>query len=62
MPVTRNCLTQFQIVASVVDLDGELSFVNNSVEGESAAIHLLSFGQIRLNKGLNMTFDSNTGR
>ena len=51
----------FQIVGSVVDFHDELSFINNSVQ-DSAQLSLLSFGQVRLMHGLNMTFQGNTGR
>ena len=65
-PVDEDIIIQYflsyQIIASVVDFGGKVSFVNNSVGSESAAVHLLSFGQIRLESGLNMTFDGNTGR
>ena len=50
-----------QIVGSLVDFQGHLRFINNSAIGEGA-LSLLSFGQMRMNKGLSIDFDGNTGR
>lgn len=51
----------FQIVGSLVDFRGQMSFINNSATGEGA-LSLLSFGQIRMNKGLSINFEGNSGR
>ena len=50
-----------QIVGSLVDFSNEVVFVNNTdmVEG---SLSILSFGQLRIRKGLRMTFTGNTGR
>ncbi len=50
-----------QIVGSLVDFFGDLSFINNTdtVEG---ALSLLSFGQMRVNRGLHINFNGNKGR
>ena len=50
-----------QIVGAVVDVYDEVSFVNNTVP-DLAQLYLLSFGQVRLKPGLNMTFQGNSGR
>ena len=50
-----------QIVGSLVELYGSLSFIGNSV-GDVAALHLLSLGQIRITSGLTMEFVENSGR
>ena len=50
-----------QIVGSMVDFSDEATFVNNTdlVEG---SLSILSFGQLRINKGLHLVFTGNTGR
>ena len=50
-----------QIVGSLVELYGSLSFIGNSV-GDVAALHLLSLAQIRITSGLTMEFVENNGR
>jgi len=39
-----------------------MEFINNTVTEDEAALHILSFGQIRLQKGLDITFMGNVGR
>ncbi len=51
----------FQIVGSLVDFDGELTFINNTALNEGA-LSLLSFGQIRAHRGLSLNFIGNKGR
>ena len=51
-----------QVVGTVVDLFGTLEFINNTSPQDEAALHLLSFGQVRLQRGLDMTFAGNIGR
>ena len=46
----------------MVDLFGTLEFINNTAPQDEAALHLLSFGQVRLRRGLDMTFVGNVGR
>ena len=50
-----------QIVSSLVRVSGELHFVNNS-GGDESALHMLSFAQAVLSRGLIMSFEGNTGR
>ena len=52
---------QLQIVASLVDFEGRLKFWNNSANKEGT-LHLLSFGQMRLQKGTHFAFEGNVGR
>lgn len=56
-----NFVALLQIVGSLVDFFGDLSFINNTdtVEG---ALSLLSFGQMRVNRGLHINFNGNKGR
>ena len=51
-----------QVVGTVVDLFGALEFINNTTPQDEAALHLLSFGQVRLQRGLDMLFAGNVGR
>lgn len=51
-----------QIIGSLVELLGDMYFANNTVKGDSAALQLLSFAQVRLHHGLNMTFENNVGK
>ena len=51
----------FQVVGALVYLSGELNFVNNS-GGEDSALHLLSFAQVVLSRGLQINFEGNSGR
>ena len=55
-------LPSFQVVGTVVDLFGTLEFINNTAPQDEAALHLRSFGQVRLQRGLDMTFAGNIGR
>ena len=50
-----------QVVGALVHLSGELQFISNT-GGEESALHLLSFAQLVLNRGLNITFEGNSGR
>ena len=52
----------FQVVGTVVDLFGTLEFINNTAPQDEAVLRLLSFGQVRLRRGLNVTFIGNVGR
>ncbi len=51
----------FQIIGSLVDFEGELSFINNTAF-EEGALSLLSYGQIRVHRGLSLNFIGNNGR
>lgn len=51
----------FQIVGSLVDFEGEIGFWNNSANREGV-LHLLSFGQMRLQQGTRFVFKGNVGR
>ncbi|XP_064396716.1 uncharacterized protein LOC135343670 isoform X3 [Halichondria panicea] len=57
----NNSGASVRIVGSLVDFFGDLSFINNTdtVEG---ALSLLSFGQMRVNRGLHINFNGNKGR
>ena len=59
-PNLPSCLPQ--VVGTVVDLFDTLEFINNTSPQDEAALHLLSFGQVRLQRGLDMTFAGNIGR
>ena len=50
-----------QVVGALVYLSGELHFLNNS-GGEESALHMLSFAQIVLSRGLYVNFEGNSGR
>lgn len=50
-----------QIVGAVVDIHGELSFEDNIVQ-DLAQLYILSFGQVLLQSGVNITFKGNRGR
>ena len=50
-----------QVVGALVYLSGELQFLNNS-GGDESALHMLSFAQIVLSRGLFINFEGNTGR
>ena len=50
-----------QVVGALVYLSGELYFLNNS-GGEESALHMLSFAQIVLSRGLYVNFEGNSGR
>lgn len=45
----------------MVDVRGELSFEGNSVQ-DLAQLYILSFGQVLLQPGVNITFIDNQGR
>lgn len=55
------CVIILQVVGALVYLSGELQFLNNS-GGEESAVHMLSFAQAVLGKGLYINFEGNTGR
>ena len=52
-----------QLTSSIAYLSGdlELRFINNSAT-EGSALHLISFAQIILSKGLRLIFEGNEGR
>ena len=50
-----------QIIGTVVEFSGSLTFRNN-VAIETSALHLLSFGQMLFTRGLTVTFEGNVGR
>ena len=54
------CLS-IQAVGALMYLSGELHFVNNS-GGDESALHMLSFAQAVLSRGLFINFEGNTGR
>ncbi len=51
----------FQIIGSLVEVYGTVTFANNEVSN-GAALQLLSQAQIRLHSGALVEFESNTGR
>ena len=54
-------MQKFQAVGALIHLSGELQFVNNS-GGEECALHMQSFAQVVLKKGLRILFEGNSGR
>ena len=50
-----------QLVGSVVELTGEIEFINNTVTN-GAALFFTSFAQARLRPGLRVLFEGNVGR
>ena len=50
-----------QVVTALIHLSGELQFIDNS-GGEKSALHMQSFSQAVLNKGLSIMFEGNSGR
>ena len=50
-----------QVVGALLYLSGELHFLNNS-GGEESALHILSFAQVVLSRGLYVNFEGNSGR
>ena len=52
-----------QIIGSLVEFSGSMQFID-SADGstDSVALHLLSFAQVRLRSGLQMTFSQNKGK
>ena len=64
------CLTSFTIhvlypqsFGSLITFAGNILFANNSnhPEGFSGVLHLAAFGQVLLQRGVNVTFTNNTG-
>ena len=51
-----------QITGSLVDIQGSMDFINNIAENDEGALTLLSFGQIRLARGVRINFEGNVGR
>ena len=52
-----------QVVGAIVYLSGELEFINNTASaGDVSALHMLSFGQVVLSRGLTVNFHRNSGR
>ena len=50
-----------QVVSSLIHLSGKLQFIDNN-GGEESALHMQSFSQAVLNKGLSIIFEGNSGR
>ena len=50
-----------QVVSALIHLSGELKFINNS-GGQKSALHMQSFSQAVLNKGVSIIFEGNSGR
>ena len=50
-----------QADGTLLYLSGELHFLNNS-GGEESTLHMLSFSQIVLSRGLYVNFEGNSGR
>ena len=48
-------------MSALIYLSGELQFINNS-GGEESALHMQSFSQAVLGKGLSILFEGNSGR
>ena len=52
-----------QVISAVVTVAGEIEFVGNNAEANGgAAVHISSFGQLRMNRPSGMNFVNNTGR
>ena len=58
-----NSLTAVNLQAdgTLLYLSGELHFLNNS-GGKESTLHMLSFSQIVLSRGLYVNFEGNSGR
>ena len=54
-------LVNFQADGILLHLSGELHFLNNS-GGENSALHMHSFSQVVLSRGLYINFEGNSGR
>lgn len=54
-------ISYLQIIGSLVDFEGKLSFINNTAS-EEGALSLLSYGQMRVHHGLSLNFFGNRGR
>ena len=54
-------LFQLQLVGAVVELSGQMDFINNTVTS-GAALFFTSFAQARLRRGLRILFEGNIGR
>lgn len=56
-------LELLKVVGGLAVLGGNILFSENShnPEGFSGALHLSSFGQIKLQRGTNITFTNNSG-
>ena len=50
-----------QIIGSLVDVYGTMTFLDNGV-GNTAALELQSLAQVRLYNGALMKFEDNSGR
>ena len=50
-----------QLVGSLVELTGQMDFINNTVSN-GAALFFTSFAQARLHRGLRILFQGNIGR
>ena len=59
--VLNSALIPPQIIGTVVEFYGSLTFRNN-IAIETSALHLLSFGQVLFTHGLTVTFEGNIGR
>ena len=63
MAVPDHVVMSLQSFGSLITFAGTLLFSNNRnhPEGFSGVIHLAAFGQILLQRGVNMTFTDNSG-
>ena len=52
-----------QVISAVVTVNGEVEFVGNDAKAHGgAALHISSFGQLRMNRYSSMNFENNIGR
>ena len=52
-----------QVISAVVTVNGTVNFVGNNAKAHGgAALHISSFGQLRMQRGSNMSFVNNIGR